>query len=108
MLENKNGNEKNMQNQLKQQIAEKNKTIEKLQRIINWYRKNTGINPDVDFDEDENDKNFTNNVINSNEAHLQQKIMNLKEKISTLTEKKNYYKSKVNISIKFNNLVSSC
>lgn len=69
--------------------------------IINWYRKTTGINPDVDFDEIENEKNFSNNVFNSNEASLQQKISNLKEKILALTEKKNYYKSKVNYFIKF-------
>ncbi len=60
--------------------------------IINWYKQNTGVIPDVDFDE----KNY-NNEFNFNDASLQQKILNLKEKIFSITEKKNYYKSKVKL-----------
>lgn len=39
------------------------------------------------------------NMNNSNENALNQKILKLKETIINLTEKKNYYKSKVNLII---------
>jgi len=78
------------------QIIQKKKKIEKLENIINWYKKITGINHEQNFDNNElnnelNDNNF--NYVKEND--LKQKILNLKEKILTLTEKKNYYKSKV-------------
>lgn len=80
---------------MKLQIMNKNKIIEKFQTIINWYKQVTGINPDEQFEFNDNlsDCNLNNNNIKI----LNQKIINLKERIHNLTEKKNHYKSKVKL-----------
>jgi len=81
---------------LNTQITLKNKKVEKLQTIVYWYKKITGIHPAANLE-----MNDINNILNdnfyNNEYALNQKIQKLKETILILTEKKNYYKSKVNI-----------
>jgi len=79
--------------EMKSQIIQKNKLIEKLQLIINWYKEVTGIDPDEQFEFNDNIINC--NLNNNNFINLNQKIIYLKENIHNLTEKKNYYKSKV-------------
>lgn len=78
------------------QILQKNKKVGALQTIVNWYKKITGMNYEENFDLNEFDKKSNDNFIDKNkEKAFNQKIQKLKETILNLTEKKNYYKSKV-------------
>lgn len=83
------------------QIVQKNKKIEYLLTIINWYKKVTGISYEENFDLSDFENGLNNNDNYGNENALNQKIMKLKETIVNLTEKKNYYKSKVPLNLQY-------